>query len=102
MSYENDGDKKLEFASSARIERYEHLLPKFFAVVLVMDYEDIMFVSDESSLWDFTTALQGPKSHEAEVGLFMSRIEETYRIDVSDIEDVKLIKILERVSAESR
>ena len=96
---EDAKDKEIKFASTEKIDRYEYLLPDFFIDVLNMDYyEDAVFISDGSSLWDFTTALQGPKSNKAEITLFQARIEETYGVDVSDIEDGNLVKIFERIS----
>ncbi len=100
---ENTDDEKskdLKFASTDKIERYEHLFRDFFIDILIMDPEDAgyVFVSDFSSLSDLTTHGQGPKANRAEIALFHARIEETYGIGVSDIEDGDLVKIFERIT----
>ena len=98
-SGEDETTKKLKFASADKIERYEHLLPDFFVAVLNMDYyENALFDSDESSLSDFTPYGRGPKANRAEIGLWQTRIEEKYGMDVSDIEDGNLVKIFDRIS----
>jgi hypothetical protein len=99
---EDAKDKEFRFASTANIDRYEHLFRDFFIDVLDMDYdEDAVFVSDLSSLSDFTTHGQGPKSDKAEIALWQTRIEETYGVNVSDIEGGNLVEIFERIAAAS-
>jgi hypothetical protein len=83
---------KLKFAPTGKIERYEYLFPRFYEKVLDMDYRDIVFVSDESSLWDYVV-------DEEEFELYLGRIEEEYGVDVSEIEDGNLIKIFEGISS---
>lgn len=85
------GPKKLKFAPTEKIEHYEYLFPRFYEKVLDMDYRDIIFVSDESSLWDYVV-------DEEEFELYLVRIEEEYGVDVSDIEYGDLVKIFERIS----
>ena len=53
-----------------------------------MDYADC-WISDESSLWDF----HGEESNDH----LNKKVWETYRVDISDIEDGKLVKIFQRI-----
>ena len=97
-----DGDakrKKLEFAPGGEIDRYEQLLANFLIDILDFEPEDAnsVFVSDQSSLWHFTTAFQGPKANRAQIALWQARIEEKYGADVSDIRDGNLVEIFERI-----
>lgn len=91
--------KELRFAPTEKTDRYEHLLPDFLMDVLGFDPEDAdsVFVSEGSSLRHFHTYGQGPKSNEAELALWRARIEERYGVDVSDIEDGNLVRILARI-----
>ena len=98
-----DGDakrKKLEFAPGGEIDRYEHLLASFLVDILDFEPEDAnsVFVSDQSSLWDFTSAFQGPKANRAQIALWQARIEEKHAVDVSDIRDGNLVEMFERIS----
>lgn len=95
---DDNGESRLEFGCTEETERQEHLLPNFYEQVLRMDYADVLFVSDgTTSLWDFTSPVP------AEVGdefvSYLSRIEERYRVDASDIEDGNLVRVLEGISA---
>ena len=96
--------KEPRFASTERIGHYEHLFRDFFIDVLNFEPEDTdyIFVSNESSLWDFTPYGQGSKANRAEVALWWARIEETYGIDVSNIKDGKLVRIFERIATVSK
>lgn len=91
--------KELRFAPSGEIDRYEMFVANFLMDILDFEPEDAnsVFVSDKSSLWDFTTAFQGPKANRAQIALWQARIEEKYGADVSDIEDGNLVEIFERV-----
>ena len=78
----------IEFAASDEVERHTVLAADFFEKVLGMDYRDC-FITDESSLWDFHTEESNEHLHQ--------KIQEAYSVDVSDIEDARLVKIFERI-----
>jgi hypothetical protein len=75
----------IQFASGDRLAEVEDLAPKFFAEVLEMDYAEC-FISDESSLWDFTD--------EADISAYVIRIREVYDVD---IDSGNIVDILERI-----
>jgi hypothetical protein len=78
----------IEFASTANIDNYEEVAAQFLRQILSMDYKNC-WISDESSLWDF---------HGEETNDHLHRkIYEIYGINVSDIDDGKLVKIFERI-----
>ena len=80
----------ITFAATYRVEEHPDIATDFFARVLDLDYAEC-FVSDESSLADFHTELSDEHLHE--------RILLAYGVDVSDIEDGRLVRIFERLVA---
>jgi hypothetical protein len=92
--------KELRFAPSREIDRYEHFVANFLMDILDFEPEDVnsVFVSDKSSLWDFTTTFQGPKANRAQIALWQARIEEKSGADESDVGDGNLVEIFERIS----
>ena len=78
---------KLEFASDVRIRKYAVLQADFAWRIL-----DIKgwIVSDESSLWDFTS--------EDTLEPYYARIREIYGIEVADIDGALLWKIFRRIA----
>jgi len=73
--------------SSERVNTYPLLLENFVHRVLGSEWA---FISDESTLWDF----HGEESNDP----FLTKSQEVYRVDVSDIETAKICEILERIA----
>ena len=84
---------KIEFASTARIEENSILLDEFLEKILGFSTDDPVFISDESSLWDFTLGTT--------IEEYVIKIEEYYGIDIRDEEKGNIKNILERIN-ESR
>ena len=80
-------DVPLEFASQDRINAHSELANDFIRRVL--DVEGA-WISDESSLWEFHSDETNEK--------FFARIQESYGVDVSDIESGNLADILDSVA----
>jgi hypothetical protein len=79
--------KPLEFATRRRVSAHPELAEDFTPRVLNLDW---VFISDESTLWDF---------HEAGTNAsLITRIKEVYKVDVSEIESASLPEILERIA----
>jgi hypothetical protein len=74
-------------AETGQVDRHALLARDFFRRILEMDYENV-FISDQSSLYDF---FMEP------VEVYQERIEAEYGVDVSDIEDGNLVRIFERL-----
>jgi len=70
--------------------------------VLDLDYADVLFVSDGTSLRDFSTPAREPGAEDAEFASYLARVEERYGGDASDVEDGDLASILQRMSVEGR
>lgn len=81
----------IEFASQKRISAYSDLAEDFIQRVLNVDGA---WVSDESSLWDF--------HHGEKNDALITRINEVYGVDVSDIESGNLAEILERIATKRK
>ena len=81
------GGSLIGFAPDAMISKYSHLQEEF--AVEILDVER-WHVSDESSLWDFTTDDTLEPSY--------VKIREVYGVDVSDIESALIWKILQRIA----
>ncbi len=78
----------LEFASTERVSLHEDIAQDFFKRILDMNYAEC-WISDQSSLGDF---------HDEESnGHLHRKVWESYRVDISDIEDGNLVKIFERI-----
>ena len=81
----------IEFASQERVNRHSELAEDFVRRVLGLDWA---WISDESSLWDF--------HHDETNDALISKINEIYGVDVSDIQSARLSEILERIAAEQQ
>jgi len=77
----------IEFAPQERVNAHADLADDFIQRILRIDGA---WISDESSLWDFH---QGEKND-----ALITRINEVYGVDVSDIESGNLAEILERIA----
>lgn len=75
-------------ASTAEIDQYSIIAYDFFQKILEMDYDNC-FVSDESSLWEFPNTSDKVRVFEL--------IEQTYHVDVSDIQTGNLVQIFKRL-----
>jgi hypothetical protein len=80
-------DKSAEFASDRKISKYSNLQDQFALQILEINR---WFVSDESSLWDFTT--------DDTLEPYYAKIRQVYGVDISDIEGALLWKILKRIA----
>jgi hypothetical protein len=95
----NDEKPEVTFASTEKISRYDYLLDDFIEKVLGLEWA---WVSDISSLRDFTSRTEyDEEEDQKKCAQFVWRIRKEYGVDVSDIEDGNLVRILERIS-ESR
>jgi hypothetical protein len=83
----SDAHRTPEFASDVRIRKYADLQAEFSWRVLGIKG---WFVSDESSLWDFTS--------EDSLEPYYARIREVYGIEVADIQGALLWKIFQRIA----
>ena len=86
----------VEFASSDKIDSVpSDLIDDFLKHILGYDNEDqqLVFISDESSLWDFSDGLV--------LNSEFALIRDRYGVDVSDCKDAKLHKILTRIQNKS-
>jgi hypothetical protein len=79
----------IQFASRERVGRHPQLVEDFGLRVLELDW---VWVSDESSLWDF--------HHNETNDSLISKINEIYGVDVSDIQSARLSEIFERIATE--
>ena len=77
----------IQFASTARANAHGPLLQDFIHRVLQLEWA---FISDESALWHFHTN----DSNDA----YVSRIQEVYGVDISDIADAPIPQILDRIA----
>jgi hypothetical protein len=79
---------EFEFAPSNQIALHLDIAEDFFRRILEIDVQDCL-ISDESTLWDFHGEESNQHLHQ--------KVWESYRIDISDIEDGNLVKIFERI-----
>jgi hypothetical protein len=79
-------------APSDEVANHTIIAADFFEKILGIDYRNC-FISNESSLWDF---------HMEESNDHLNRkIQDVYGVDISDVDNAKLVKIFERlISAE--
>jgi len=80
----------LEFAPSNTVCLHERIARDFMDRVLGLDY-DACFISDESSLHDFSSLSSLPE--------LQRKTAEVYGVDVSDVDGAKLGLIFERLAA---
>lgn len=84
----------IEFATSDRIASLWHIAERFLPDVLDIDPSDV-FLSDESTLWDFAFGQES-------VAPLVARTREVFGVDISDIEDGNLVQIFTRLDARDR
>jgi hypothetical protein len=77
----------IEFAPSSRVYADQGLADDFIRRVLGLEWA---FVSDQSSLWDFHTGETNQ--------VLITKIQDVYGVDVSDIESGNVAMILERIA----
>jgi hypothetical protein len=77
----------IEYASDRYIQSYDLIARDFMQRILDIDY-DSCFISDESSLWDFS-----PDSLDE----IFAKVREIYGVDISDMEKANLVDVLERI-----
>ena len=82
----------IEVADSSIISTYDNIARVFLEKILDMDYNRI-FISDESSLWDFCMSENDQKK-------YLKKVKQIFNLDISDLEDGNLIKIFQRISLE--
>lgn len=80
---------KFRFASVSRIDKVDKEALEFFRDIFEMDYYG-MFISDESSIYDFCLTDERLKEIE-------QKIQVKYGIQINDIERLKIVSILERI-----
>jgi len=68
------GKKVIEFASSKIVDKYYDIQEEFICKVLVFWKDDPVFISDLSSLYDFTD--------DNNISLYSKRIKQIYNIDI--------------------
>ena len=81
----------IQFAAQERVSTHPELAKDFVCRVLGLDWA---WISDESSLWDF--------HHDETNDALISKINEVYSVDVSDIESARLSEILERIATRQK
>jgi hypothetical protein len=77
----------IEFAANERVSQHSELVKDFVKRVLDVEW---VWISDESSLWDF----HGNTTNEA----LTEKIRQAYGVDVSDISTGNLADIFDRIS----
>jgi hypothetical protein len=83
--------KAIEFAKSEKLEGYPEIEEDFVRHILDVEWA---FLSDESSLWDF--------SSDDDLKELYERIRKRYGIDVSDIEGANLVATFDRIRRSSK
>lgn len=86
---ENINTTPLEFASTEETQAHSETAQQFIESVLGFAADELVFISDESTLYDFDFI--------NEVNIFEEKIKEVFGVDVSDIEDRNLLRIFQRI-----
>ncbi len=79
----------IQFASTDQIDQYPDLLDDFIRKILGFTSGPV-FVSDQTSLWDFCM--------EDDLNEYFEKILHIYHVDVKNIEGANLVKILNKIS----
>lgn len=79
----------IRFAATKRVAVHETLMDEFVRKVLDMEPEQLLFISDQSSLHDF--------GDDAEVERMLGLIRSNFHIECSDIVGANIAAILERI-----
>jgi hypothetical protein len=80
---------KIEFASTEGIEKNNELIDEFIENILGFTVDEPVFISDESSLWDFTSG--------STIDGYFKKIKEYYGLDLSKIQKGNIREILDKV-----
>lgn len=80
----------IKFAENKLINKYPELLDDFLSRIIEINKEKILYVSDITSIYDFYP--------EGEKGEYNGKIKKVYSVDVSDIKDGNIAKILNRIA----
>jgi hypothetical protein len=83
--------KRIEFAPTAGVNRFREISEDFMKKIFGFEPGEYL-ISDESSLYDFTSL------DEMELPDIHKKIQEMYNIDVSDIKSRNLLEIFRRIS----
>jgi hypothetical protein len=78
----------IEFAETSGIDAHRDTAARFLTEVLGFGPSDPIFISDQSSLLDFDGVIEDN---------LVSKVEEVFGVDVSDIEDGNLVKVFARI-----
>jgi len=81
----------IEFASTDGIDRYWGVVSRIIEEVLGFESDGI-FVSDESSLYDFESV--------GDVVKFQAQIKQIYGVDVSTIDSGNLVEIAQKITSD--
>lgn len=81
---------------STLIDIYEDMARDFIGRIIELQYKCV-FLTDMSSLWDFS-CLFGFETYEETRDHLLKKIVSIYGVDVSDIGDGNLVKIFERLA----
>jgi hypothetical protein len=84
----------IQFASSQKIDNNKDITDDFIEKILGFSTEDPVFISDESSLYDF--------SEDGNLQTYSKKIQKIYGIDISNIKDGKISKIIEKIASKSK
>ena len=97
MSRDDPPDERKQFtlASQSRLSAVEHLAPRFFRVVLDVDYEDCL-LTDESDLRDFASIFDDRTAAVAEC---LDRLEAQYLVDGRAAGSTRIVVLLEYLRA---
>jgi hypothetical protein len=79
----------LTFASDEKIEAHRPTIDRIIGEVINADQGSPVFLSDQSSLWDF--------AGENGIDAYLEQIKEVFGVDVSDMESGNLATIAERI-----
>ncbi|MCX6785206.1 MAG: hypothetical protein NTV81_04805 [Candidatus Komeilibacteria bacterium] len=80
-------DLPIIFSSSKEVQKYFDLASDFFNKILEVDYNQV-FISDESSIWDFI--------FDESLDMYYKKIKDIYDVDVSDT-DGNFLKIFKKI-----
>ena len=82
------------FASTNRVDKYPDIAERFLCEVMGFTSGAPVFISDHSSLRDFSTG--------DSTGEYIAKIRQVFDVDVSDIESGNLAYIFERIHSDRR
>lgn len=86
--------KKIEFASTIGLEQYPELYREFVEDILGFDPDGFVFISDQSSLWDFV--------EDENLNSYFDRVFQKYQLDVSKVEDGNILQIIRCIEQHKR